>query len=541
MRQPHCGNQRPSTVSPTACPIPYRRGSRLPVAALACCCFCWSVGSPAKAAPDEPPPAAPSSTGGQAPASGFQSRDISIGEPISLPFAAPLPPAQPPASPPAFPRTALAAAESVAAAAPEAAGHGWLGLSVDDTVVTGRLVVVEVAPEGPAARSGVRPQDVLLAINGSQLKDSDELAAALAAIAPGQRVRMALGRDNRIEEVEALATARPSRASSREQQAAAAPAAITTVPAPAPSEGVPGASNFTASPAAPTTVAVPQALPPLQPAAVSMPQAEPQTVGVAPSAPRTESLAPMMAAPSQFQSAAPGRPPLPSASAPVAPAVPAALDAAPAFAAAPPISAPAATAALAPAPASAAAVAPPASIVPATGRTALGVRTVPVDAATRARFQLHEQHGAMVIGVVHDLPAARAGVPPGSVIVAINHQPVRSPQDLTQLVTQGPVGQPVPLEYVLPGGESRKADVVLQSLDRPLEQALVGSEARPIAPGGEPPTLAPAPSISRRVQPTVANHATETAPLGRLEEMLQRINDRLDRLEQRFERLPGGR
>jgi hypothetical protein len=147
----------------------------------------------------------------------------------------------------------------------------------------------------------------------------------------------------------------------------------------------------------------------------------------------------------------------------------------------------------------------------------------------------------MVIGVVHDLPAARAGVPPGSVIVAINHQPVRSPEDLTQLVTHGPVGQPVPLEYVLPGGESRKADVVLQSLDRPLEQALVGSNARPVAPGGEPPSLAPASNISRRVQPTVANRAPEPEPLVRFEELLRRINDRLDRLEQRFERLPGGR
>jgi len=192
-------------------------------------------------------------------------------------------------------------------------------------------------------------------------------------------------------------------------------------------------------------------------------------------------------------------------------------------------------------PAASAASTPPAMLPSTPGRTALGVRTVPVDAATRARFQLHEQQGAMVIGVVHDLPAARAGVPPGSVIVAINRQPVRSPQDLTHLVTQGPVGRPVPLEYVLPGGESRKADVVLQSLDRPLEQALVGSEARPGGTGAEAPMLAPAPSSARRVQTTVANRASDPEPLARFEELLRRINDRLDRLEQRFERLPGGR
>jgi membrane-associated protease RseP (regulator of RpoE activity) len=440
----------------------------------------------------------------------------------------------------------------VIAAAPEAAGLGWLGLAVDDAVVTGRLVVVEVAPEGPAARSGVRPQDVLLAINGSQLKDSDELAAALAAITPGQRVRMALGRDNRIEEVESIASVRPPRASVREQPGSADPTALAGAPAPAQSAGVPVASNFAVPPDTTATVPVPQPLAALQPAAVPMPQAEPRTVGVIPSVPRSESAAPMMAAPSQFQSALPAVPTVPSAS-----AAPAALNAAPAFAAAPPIStppsatlpAPAAPSAAAPAPAVSSAAglapsahtAPPTAVAPATGRTALGVRTVPVDAATRARFQLNEPLGAMVIGVVHDLPAARAGVPPGSVIVAINHQPVRSPQDLTQLVTQGPVGRPVQLEYVLPGGESRKADVVLQSLDRPLEQALVGGEARPVAPGGELPSLAPAPNISRRVQPTVANRASEPEPLVRFEELLRRINDRLDRLEQRFERLSGDR
>jgi S1-C subfamily serine protease len=501
-----------------------RRGGCLLTAALAYGCVCWCCGSPAKADPVAPPaqpPTTASSADAAPPVAGFQSQDISIGEPISLPFAAPLPAAPQPPSAPAFPRTAAAPADSSGTGAAEAAGTGWLGLAVDDALVTGRLVVVEVAPDGPAARAGVRPQDVLLAINGSPLKDSDELAAALAAISPGQRVRMALGRDSRVDEVEAVASTRPPRAIARENGRSADAAAMTAVP-----------------------------------------QAEPRTVAVPPTMSRAETtLAPMMAAPSQFQAAAPAMPTLPPA--PVS-SQPQTFVAAPAFAAAPPIAAPpsvtfptpaaapASAAASAAAPTSAAASAaalappparpaPPAALQSTPGRTALGVRTVPVDAATRARFQLDQQQGAMVIGVVHDLPAARAGVPPGSVIVAINHQPVRSPQDLTQLVTQGPVGRPVPLQYVLPGGESRNADVVLQSLDRPLEQALVGSESRPVAAGGEPPSLAPAANTSRRVQPTVANRASEPEPLVRFEELLRRLNDRLDRLEQRFERLSGGR
>lgn len=440
-------------------------------AVLICSASLWLLGMRVEAAPAENPSDLPAAS----PPSGFQSQDISIGEPISLPFATPLPASPRPTTPPAFPRTAAAPpVDSIPAAAGDQAGLGWLGLAVDDALVTGRLVVVEVSPDGPSARAGVRTQDVLLAINGSQLQDSDELAATLAAIAPGQRVRMALGRDSRIEEVEAVAVARPARPATREGQASVA------VPAPA----------VTAT----------------QPPTAVPPSPSPQPVSIAPLEARAPaSLPPMMAAPSQFQAAAPVAAPVPSVSPP--PGIATARAAAESTG----------------------------------GRTALGVRTVPVDDAARARFQLHEQGGAMVIGVVHDLPAARAGVPPGSVIVAINHQPVRSPQDLTQLVTQGPVGRPVPLEYVLPGGEARKADVVLQSLDRPLEQVLIGGEARPITAGGEPPELATAPNVARRVQPAVANRAAEPEPLLRFEELLRRINDRLDRLEQRFERLPGGR
>jgi hypothetical protein len=99
---------------------------------------------------------------------------------------------------------------------------------------------------------------------------------------------------------------------------------------------------------------------------------------------------------------------------------------------------------------------------------------VPIDRDIQERFHLPQQAGAYVIGVVGELPASKAGIPPGSVIVALADRPVRSPQELTQLVAAGPTDRPVPLHYVLPGGAEKRADVVLQSLERPLEQALVG-------------------------------------------------------------------
>jgi S1-C subfamily serine protease len=403
----------------------------------------------------------------------FQTEDISIGEPISLPSAPPLAPPTSPA-PQAAPLPAASPAAPAGAAAP---GSGWLGLAVDDTVVTGRLVVVEVAADGPADRAGVRPQDMLLAINGVQLRNGDELAAALAAIGPGQRVKMAIGRDNRVEDVVAQATTRPSAAVSRDWRQAEPPAttaAPTTTPSPvvvAPSVLIPAPS-------------------------VVIPPATAQPVVVASSSPAAAPLA-----------MAPGLPP-----ASLLPTAPAAEP-----------------------------LPPPRSIpaVPATtGRTALGVRTVPVDAGMQSRFNLSDARGAFVIGVVQDLPAAKAGVPPGSVIVAINHQPVRSPQDLTQLVTRGPVGTPLPIHYVLPGGQSRQAEVVLQALEQPLERALVGETAP--APLAQAPALEPAPHAARRVQ-TTTHQTTDADPLARLEDVLRRVNGRLEQLERRLERLAPNR
>jgi len=294
----------------------------------------------------------------------FQPGEISIGEPLQLP-------ARPRIAAPAETPTIEAprVAPEASAAVPPAAGNGWIGLTVDDKLVTGRLVVVDVAAAGPADQAGVRVQNHLLAIDGVPLRSADQLAAALAAIAPGSTVKVAIGRGDRIDEVSLQATARPSKPLAREWQKA--------------------------EPTEPVVVREP---PP--------------------------AFAPAVAAPART-------PPANS---------------------------------------------PPQAAASGTGRTALGVRTMPVDPAVAERFKLTQPSGALVIGVVHDLPASKAGVPPGSVIVALDNQPVRSPNELTQLVTRGPIGRPVTLQYILPGGEQRRAEVSLQSLEVPLERALVGPE-----------------------------------------------------------------
>lgn len=350
----------------------------------------------------------------------FEPAEISIGEPLELPT-----------------RSVLQQAT--------AAGNGWLGLTADDSIVPGRLVVVDVAKPGPAAQAGIKPQDQVLAINGKPLRTADQLAAELAAIAPGSDVKMAIGRGDRIDEIVLKAADRPARPA---PVMAAVPQPLPTPVPASQSEAVVGDFG-------------PANLPP-------QPVAPPQTASI-PVEPRVPAYVPPAAAAPAYvppAAAAPSFAP-PAAFAPTAAAAPAL---------APSIARPAEPAPLVPAEPRRVADPLPSPQTGAKGRTALGVRTLPVDPGVQARFGLPEPTGALVIGVVHDLPASRAGVPPGSVIVALDDKPVRSPNELTQVVTSSPADRPMTLQYILPGGEKRRAEVSLQSLEVPLEQALVGPQ-----------------------------------------------------------------
>ena len=170
------------------------------------------------------------------------------------------------------------------------------------------------------------------------------------------------------------------------------------------------------------------------------------------------------------------------------------------------------------------------STVSSRGRTALGVRTLPIDSSIQERFRLPAQAGAYVIGVVGDLPASKAGIPPGSVIVSLADRPVRSPQELTQLVAAGPTNRPLPLHYVLPGGAEKRADVILQSLELPLEQALVGE---PSLQPSAAPVLEQNPEVrtSRRPESGGDGEAGELRrEVGRLRMLLEAVEQRLDRI-----------
>jgi len=88
----------------------------------------------------------------------------------------------------------------------------------------------------------------------------------------------------------------------------------------------------------------------------------------------------------------------------------------------------------------------------------------------------------------------------------------------------------VSLEFVLPGGESRRAVVVLQALEAPLEAALVGT----LTPG-DVPDLGPGPAAVLTERPT----ASPGADAVRAE--IRWLRSRLDRLERTLDAGAAGR
>lgn len=392
---------------------------------------------------------------------------------------------------PVAPLRALAAPAETAPPRTNVPGTGWLGMKVGESAEPGRWVVTEVASDGPAAAGGLRVNDEIRAMHGHALASLDEVAEAVTSVAAGQQVPVALARDGRPLEVVLVAQQRPVRPTGQSPLGGASSAVVPTAGTDVGDRYSGRTKDSLFSPATddPGVPAEGPGIPPRplpdDPARTFSDGAPDRTVG-ATRAPGPSAWGAAQTAPN---GASPARLPPPARE-------PAVL----------------------PAPVKGNRERPH-------GRTALGVRTVPIDASTQARFRLPRPSGAYVIGVVGELPAWKAGLPAGSVIVALGERPVNSPEDLTQLVNAGPVDRPLPIHYVLPGGEQKRADVVLQSLDLPLERALVGPETETVQP----------PVVRRSERPLAP---ADDVDVRALHDEVLRLRERLDWLERRLGGLP---
>lgn len=93
--------------------------------------------------------------------------------------------------------------------------RGWLGISVQDHTLDdprgGRraVLVTDVVRGGPSQRGGLRPGDVVLSVNAERTETSRALVRYVAAIAPGQPIRLSVQRDGRAQELTVLVGRRP--------------------------------------------------------------------------------------------------------------------------------------------------------------------------------------------------------------------------------------------------------------------------------------------------------------------------------------------
>ncbi|MBV9653126.1 MAG: trypsin-like peptidase domain-containing protein [Acetobacteraceae bacterium] len=93
-------------------------------------------------------------------------------------------------------------------------GHidrGWLGVSVQDVPGdAGGVAIASIERNGPAAKSGVRPGDMVTAVNGEKVDSARGLIRAVAAVPPGGSVHLSVRRAGREVDIPVTVGQRPN-------------------------------------------------------------------------------------------------------------------------------------------------------------------------------------------------------------------------------------------------------------------------------------------------------------------------------------------
>ena len=112
--------------------------------------------------------------------------------------------------------------------------RGYIGATVQDlnadiadslglTSRNGALVA-EVTPGGPSEQAGLRPGDLVLAVNGHAVDSSSDLTRQVGLAHPGEAIRLQVRRDGQTREISVRSGLRPSEAAlAANDQGAAAP------------------------------------------------------------------------------------------------------------------------------------------------------------------------------------------------------------------------------------------------------------------------------------------------------------------------------
>lgn len=86
-------------------------------------------------------------------------------------------------------------------------GQAWLGIHLNDDP-SGAVTVGALDPKGPAAAAGLRPGDLIVAVDGTAVDGPTALAAAIAERVPGDQVLLTVRRGGTQVDVVVVLTAR---------------------------------------------------------------------------------------------------------------------------------------------------------------------------------------------------------------------------------------------------------------------------------------------------------------------------------------------
>jgi serine protease Do/serine protease DegQ len=81
----------------------------------------------------------------------------------------------------------------------------------------------------------------------------------------------------------------------------------------------------------------------------------------------------------------------------------------------------------------------------------VGAQMQDLDPDLAAAFGLPDRHGAVLVNILPDSPAAKAGLKPGDVVTAVNGKPVRDAASLRNTVGLMRIGDPLQMEYLRDG------------------------------------------------------------------------------------------
>jgi serine protease Do len=89
--------------------------------------------------------------------------------------------------------------------------RGFLGVVVDPEQAESRVVVLQVPPDSPAAKAGLKAGDVINKVDGKDVRNAEAFVDALAGRKPGDKVALQITREGKDHEISATLTERPER------------------------------------------------------------------------------------------------------------------------------------------------------------------------------------------------------------------------------------------------------------------------------------------------------------------------------------------